>query len=1055
LTSAEVTANCDFTSNPNYVFISPPPSPNGSVYLPFTTEVEMLIVGGGGGGGSGPNNGKASGGGGGGGVGMGKIKIYNEWYGYTTGAGGSANSGNGGDSIFKTTTNGNFYETAPGGGGGGSDGTNAGSGGSGGGGNRTKTNGGSKSVPTNRSITFYGNNGGTYQTQSSDWEYGAGGGGAFGKGNNINNSWAYGGNGIFWPISGQYYGGGGGGGGIRNGDGGGPGGLGGGGRGGWEENGVPRLAESGTAKTGGGGGGGAGWGWSLANRAGGVGGSGNIILAFSKTSLVHGLAYSYSLIKRTNEYNGSCINVRRDTDDTTIDIPFKNGILDISTLQTFSNNGNCYVTKWYDQVGLNNLIQPTYSLQPQIVSNGSVIVNNNMPVVSFDGSKYLISNLYCILYRSHVVNFVLSINTDTNTGLDMTNYPVFFSTEFVSPNNERNMGLGYITPSNEMVYGSTSAWSSRYSYFANRRQMCRLPSLNNIKGNVIIGTAKTYDSTAKLNLKIQNDKNVFVVDSSVNGSFLVGVGPAYNSKLIVGAAKWESTSTISGIPFYLYELNISTIFDPSNSDNNFNYLNNIQIQNYIQNNTSNYLNLQPNILTTNTGLTFNFDILSYKYFTINSVVFSLDTKNLVPNSIFPNELLNFNIGCDISSNYLRYYVLENNNTINVAFNSYKYVYFLSNITNDLSYNISLLSEAQTNLNLNQIQINYLSVNGDGSKIIYCDTGNNSLLYFTTYNFENKSWNPIQKTLNDIQLTSIKGLILNIDGSRGVCCFNNLFYYFTFYNDNYSPLNPILDTVTTRVYNNFDMTPDGNHIYACSTNGIFYSSWVSTNYSIFASKVTTSPVNAVAITNNSQILAYSTSAGVFYSIGSSFSSIVTIQSFTNNINQLKFAPYQNGLSILYAFTNNVGMYYWYVNIANNPVFSSSYYSIDTSIVPQNTNYTNISINSIGSQIYYTTLDGTAIKILNIPTISSKNINSLNSLTSKRIIADGSNNFNLSINMSSDGKTFIYINNVLDVSGIIQYPSSIVRNNSYIGCNTDNYNLLNGNMKSFQMYNKKMK
>jgi hypothetical protein len=584
---------------------------------------------------------------------------------------------------------------------------------------------------------------------------------------------------------------------------------------------------------------------------------------------------------------------------------------------------------------------------------------------------------------------------------------------------------------------------------------------SNVNGNVIIGTARAEATIFYLNLKLQNDKDIFIIDNSFNTRGTpnnVANGRAIKSSIIVGTGKYLSSSNYLGIPHYLYELNLSSVVDPSYSYNNFDYLSRFQVQNYIHNETANYMNLQPNILTNYSGLTFNCNLLSYKNTNYNSVVFSLDTKNLVPTTYFPKESLNFNICCDISNNYLRYYILENNNTRNVNFNSYNYVYIMSNITNNLNYNGTLLSDVQANLNLNTIQINYLSVNGDGSKIIYCDAGNNNLLYSTNYDFQTGSWNPIQQTLNNVPLVSMKGLILNTEGYRGVCCANGLFYYFIFNNNTYSALTPILD-VETRNYVSFDMTPDGYDIYACDENNIYYSSWNGINYSTFTSKITSTGINAVAITNNSQILVYSNSSGIYYSVGSGFSSSRPIQTFTNDIKQLKFSPYQNNMSILYGFTssqnNNYGMYYWYLNSSNSPYFSTSFLNVSTSIVPANTDYTNISMNSIGSQIYYTTLNGNSINILNIPTISNKNVNSLNSLTSNKLIADGSNNFNISINMGSDGKTSIYVNDVLDISGTLQYPSSINRNDSYIGCNTSNYNLLSGNMKSFQMYKQKIK
>jgi hypothetical protein len=100
-------------------------------------------------------------------------------------------------------------------------------------------------------------------------------------------------------------------------------------------------------------------------------------------------AAAYSLRKLRTAYAGSAIRVRRSNDNTEQDIGFTAlGVLDQSALTTFCGAGNGFVTTWYDQSGnARNATQTTAANQPQIVSNGSVILENSKPTVQFDGSN--------------------------------------------------------------------------------------------------------------------------------------------------------------------------------------------------------------------------------------------------------------------------------------------------------------------------------------------------------------------------------------------------------------------------------------------------------------------------------------------------------------------------------------------------------------------------------------------------------------------------------------------------------------------------------------------
>jgi hypothetical protein len=101
-----------------------------------------------------------------------------------------------------------------------------------------------------------------------------------------------------------------------------------------------------------------------------------------------GAAAAYSLRLLRSAYTGDAIRVRRSSDNTEQDIGFVNNELDTSSLTTFCGAGNGFVKTWYDQSGNgNDATQATAANQPQIVSSGSVILQNGKPTLSLNGTS--------------------------------------------------------------------------------------------------------------------------------------------------------------------------------------------------------------------------------------------------------------------------------------------------------------------------------------------------------------------------------------------------------------------------------------------------------------------------------------------------------------------------------------------------------------------------------------------------------------------------------------------------------------------------------------------
>jgi hypothetical protein len=106
-----------------------------------------------------------------------------------------------------------------------------------------------------------------------------------------------------------------------------------------------------------------------------------------------GAAAAYSLRKLRELYSGAAIRVRRSSDNAEADIGFNvNDELDTIALLAFCGAGDGFVKTWYDQSGNGyDAAQATAANQPQIVSSGSVILQNGKPAVQFDGTNDVLS----------------------------------------------------------------------------------------------------------------------------------------------------------------------------------------------------------------------------------------------------------------------------------------------------------------------------------------------------------------------------------------------------------------------------------------------------------------------------------------------------------------------------------------------------------------------------------------------------------------------------------------------------------------------------------------
>jgi len=97
-----------------------------------------------------------------------------------------------------------------------------------------------------------------------------------------------------------------------------------------------------------------------------------------------GAAAAYSLRRLRNAYTGSCIRVRRSSDNAETDIGFTpTGVLDTVALLAHVGAGDGFVTTWYDQSGNGrNGTQTTGGRQVRIVNSGVVELLNGLPCLN-------------------------------------------------------------------------------------------------------------------------------------------------------------------------------------------------------------------------------------------------------------------------------------------------------------------------------------------------------------------------------------------------------------------------------------------------------------------------------------------------------------------------------------------------------------------------------------------------------------------------------------------------------------------------------------------------
>lgn len=245
-------------------------------------------------------------------------------------------------------------------------------------------------------------------------------------------------------------------------------------------------------------------------------------------------AAAYSVRKLRTAYTGSCMRVRRTSNNNEQDIGFVNNYLDTATLKSFAGTSNLFVVTWYDQSGNGrDATQATAANQPRIYDSVTASIDRRNGIVSL---------------RADGTNDRLNVST----GLDIY----------------QNRGFGY----GFSVACHTSTTVIGYLYYASTNtSSVRFGQAYNITAGRNALVVRRLDADAALTLSSSNNfssTNLQVVTNRMewtnNDGFIYRNGTQVGSNTSFGTT--GNTSNTASLNFQLFHLANSNHFNGSCSE---------------------------------------------------------------------------------------------------------------------------------------------------------------------------------------------------------------------------------------------------------------------------------------------------------------------------------------------------------------------------------------------------------------------------------------------------------------------------------------------------------
>jgi len=226
---------------------------------------------------------------------------------------------------------------------------------------------------------------------------------------------------------------------------------------------------------------------------------------------------AYSLRKLSFLHAGAAIRVRRESDDKEIDIGFANNELDVTSLASFCEGTNGFVTTWYDQSGnFNNATQTNALLQARICNSGTGVTTDNKgnPTVIFNLTQSNQSYSFdseVVLRNANPDRFLISFVADVSDEDSDVGY-------FTSPNNNAGEYFGGIS-FQSFNFFSYEGNSSRYR-FRHTNETSTAPDENVNTNYALPDPFFTHDTIASFALYVDSE----VKKLNVNGQNLSSSG---------------------------------------------------------------------------------------------------------------------------------------------------------------------------------------------------------------------------------------------------------------------------------------------------------------------------------------------------------------------------------------------------------------------------------------------------------------------------------------------------------------------------------------------------